>query len=155
MVISIGGKCQENLLDFECEIKDYVVDKVLRANGNLSLVFFAYLLKTYLDVNFGYEAENFTQYEFLESYGAYLELSEDPHFEFTQKRYDYYTEYFAYLDEFEDSINDKLLQVLDNLQNDVGDLVLGSITEGGELLETLLIQLLGHDNFQIRATAIK
>jgi hypothetical protein len=44
---------------------------------------------------------------------------------------------------------------LANLQQDVCDMILGSITEGKDLIEELLIQLLGHENVTVRSLAIK
>ena len=47
-----------------------------------------------------------------------------------------------------------MVQQLEKLKSDVYELILGSIIEGENLLEELLIQLLGHENSYIRSSAI-
>ena len=143
------------LIDYPWEIHDFIIEKVLAANGNLTINFFWLLLKKYVDWEFKDEIDSIKCYEFLSFHGSYLDLEAKPNSEFWKSDYKEYVEYFAYVDEHEDTSSDLLLQNLAHLQNFVSEYILGTITEGGELIEKLLISLLGHENSTIRDAAIK
>lgn len=146
---------EEKFIDYPCEIEDYICDKVLNANGNLSINFFCLILKRFIDSQLESKIDSIKCYDFLEYYSAYLEASNITKKEFTRNDYDAYEEYFAFLDEDEEPTNEKMLQELANLQQDVCEMILGSITEGKQLIEELLIQLIGHENITVRSLAIK
>lgn len=117
--------------------------------------FYGLVLLQYVNSEFGSSAKDFHCYKFLEFYSSYINLDTPLSDTFTEESYEKYVEYFAYLDEHEESTNDTLLEVLANLQNDVSELLLGSNLKVESLIETLLIKLLGHENSTVRLSAIK
>lgn len=78
-----------------------------------------------------------------------------PQYKFSKSDFKEYVNYFAYVNEHDDSCSDVMLQTLAQLQNDVSEYILGSISDNEEYIETLLINLLGHEHPVIRSSAIK
>jgi hypothetical protein len=147
---------EEKFLDLPIEIDDHVCNKVLAANGNLSLNFYSLILLKLVDSEFSAKKSDIKSYEFLQFFSQYLLTPpEELKTEFSQKDYDHFVNYFAYLDEDEEPSNEEMLQELAELQNDVCEIILGSIIKGKDLAESLLIQLVGHENATVRHCAIK
>ena len=130
-------------------------DKVLAANGNLTINFYCLLLYRFVNSELDASKEDFYCYDFLKFYSLYLDQAVEESHIFTEEAYQHYVDYFAFVDENEESINDQLLQELADLQTDVSEFIFGTITEGADLIEKLLIQLLGHENPKVRSSAIK
>jgi hypothetical protein len=48
-IIEVEDIEEEKFIEYPCEIEDYICDKVLNANGNLSINFFCLILKRFID----------------------------------------------------------------------------------------------------------
>lgn len=127
---------------------------MLEANGNLTFNFHCLILLRFIDSELGHCKNELKCYEFVQYYSEYLQ-TEHSTSEFTDEAYNHFVDYFAYLDEDEEPTNEDMLQELDNLQCDVSEMILGSITKGKEKIEDLLIKLVGHENATVRSCAIK
>jgi len=142
-------------LDFSSEVDDKICDKVLAAGGNLTINFYSILLMNFIHSELESSKSQLNCYPFLEYYSGYLVSYKGDCNEFTQEQYNHFVDYFSHLDQDEEPTNELMLHELDTLQHDVSEMILGSITSGKELMERLLIQLLGHENATVRSCSIK
>lgn len=74
---------------------------------------------------------------------------------FTKQNYLDYVEQFSQVKSNTEGQEETLSDQLQVLKDDICDLILGFITEGKDLAEELLIQLIAHDNRTVRSEAIK
>lgn len=137
------------------DINDSICDRVLAANGNLTINFYCLILNSFVDSQLAEEKTQFKCTDFLEFYSSYLQTEKPKAGLFERSKYQNYVDYFAHLNAKEDTMNEKLIEQLTDLQNDLCDIILGRVTENNDLMERLLIQLIGHEHEYVRLCSLK